>query len=164
MSGCPYKRPLNSPERTADTPNIPCKFYMLALRGLHACGRTHFTDVHGTSELSCNYTVLIPDRTANDATQRLRANSMDAAAAANKSTITSSTSGAAQGEDPATRGRMNRDKERAKRDAKRKAASATARARLGRGPDSTGRAKKERRGAGEGQVARTVPITSPKVG
>lgn len=72
--------------------------------------------------------------------QRLRANSMDAAAAANKSIIASPTSAAGEGEDPATRGRINRDKERAKRDAKRKAAAAAARALLG-GADSTGRAK-----------------------
>ena len=79
-------------------------------------------------------------RTPANAMQRLRANSMDAAAAANKSIITSATSEAAEGEDPATRGRINRDKERAKRDAKRKAATAAARAALG-GPDYTGRAK-----------------------
>eukprot|EP00752_Nemacystus_decipiens_P011408 g10132.t1 len=67
--------------------------------------------------------------------QRLRANSMDAAAAANPSIITSPTSKAGEGEDPAARGRRNRDRERAKREAKRKAAAAAARAALG-GPDS----------------------------
>lgn len=64
---------------------------------------------------------------------------MDAAAAANTSIITASTSDTAQGEDPATRGRINRDKERAKRDAKRKIAAAAARAKLGGGLDSTGK-------------------------
>jgi len=61
-----------------------------------------------------------------NALQRLRADSVDAAAATNTSIIMSPTSGAGQGEDPAARGRKNRDRERAKREAKRKAATAAA--------------------------------------
>eukprot|EP00903_Cladosiphon_okamuranus_P009009 g8618.t1 len=68
---------------------------------------------------------------------RLRASSMDAAAAANKSIITSSMSEDCRRDNPAIRGRINRDKERAKREAKRKVTAEAARARLG-DHDSTG--------------------------
>ncbi|CAN0223680.1 unnamed protein product, partial [Ectocarpus fasciculatus] len=58
---------------------------------------------------------------------RLRAGSLDPAAV-NKSVLASSTSDDAEGaaEDPAARGRRNRDRERAKRDARRKGAAAAA--------------------------------------
>ncbi|CAM9881487.1 unnamed protein product, partial [Ectocarpus sp. 12 AP-2014] len=58
---------------------------------------------------------------------RLRAGSLDPAAV-NKSVLASSTGDDAEGaaEDPAARGRKNRDRERAKRDARRKGAAAAA--------------------------------------